>query len=307
MKGMNLQGVVRSRIHPGKSYTQMIASIAEVLKDLGVDACRIGGTPMEGAKFDEDLPGYGRLGEQVWDGYNYPIAMLDVMQEAGISKVYISLHNKQGAERLTESDVKTTLQLARERGIVEITFSDDCEPYSPQRTQEGSYDYEVMRANRALLQKAGYRMAWPLLYASSNETESRRRRREHHTDAMLEGVDATPENQLFEVHLYCPLSKWESPEGFMGDALGKTAETLAWQGFVGDTGPGFVVGEWSGNNQETFSDEQLENVVASMQKQMKQRSIENYYQLLGSEFDIHGLFNFSTGTPNRCYEIIKNG
>jgi hypothetical protein len=144
MKGINLQGCVRRALHQGYSYTRMIERCAAVVVDLNADSVRIGGTPMEGARFNAGRGGYGRTGERVFDPYNYPIAMLDVAQEAGIEDVFISLHSIPGNGAITEADIDNIKQLCDGRSITSPIFALDNEQYTGKRTREQTFSYKLM-------------------------------------------------------------------------------------------------------------------------------------------------------------------
>lgn len=302
MKGINIQGCVRGRLHRNLSYNRIIDRCAEVIKDLGVTSVRIGGTPMEGAKFDEDVPGYGYDGELVSDPYNYPIAMLDVCQAAGIKDVYISLYAMGGDNNPTNGDIIGIQQLALARGITRLRFGLDNEPYSPNRTKDGTVDYQYMAQVRGALAAQGFDSAWPLMYAASFEPLNRRNRRQGHTRKMFDSYSF--DKEAFEVHLYCPPTM--KPRDFLSDALMNTRQALEAYGLEDDKNIEFIVGEWSGKNQEIFDDDELEHIIREFGAVFKSRNVDNYYQLLAGGYDVHGLYNFFDDKTNRGYDTFKS-
>ena len=60
-----------------------------------------------------------------------------------------------------------------------------------------------------------------------------------------------------------------------------------------------VAGEWSGKNQERWSPEELDRVIRDYLKVFSEKGIISYYQILGSQHDLSGLWNFRSNTPNR--------
>jgi hypothetical protein len=304
MKGLNIQGCVRSQIHPkGTSYTKMIDNCANVIKDLNVDSIRIGGTPMEGAIFDEDVPGYGSPHTNFKDQYNYPIAFLDVCQAAGIDSVLISLHCMTDPNKLTFSDVETIIKLCTQRNITKITFGLDNEPYSPKRMSDDNTDFEFMRDLNTYLNSRGIKSVWPVIHASTEETPNRKRRRDAYLSRMLTQDALSHPNNTFEVHLYCPVTT--DPMAFLKDTLSETSKVMGSLGAQRE-GSEIIIGEWSGKNQETFADEEIENLLSVYLDVLKSRRLSHYYQLLGGMFDQQGLFNFQTGKPNRGYDIFRD-
>jgi len=232
--------------------------------------------------------------------------MLDVCQAAGIKDVYISLYAMGGYLNPTNGDIIGAQQLALSRGITRIRYGLDNEQYSPHRTKTNSVDYPYMAQVRGALAAQGFDAAWPLMYAASFEPLNRRNRRQGHTQRMMNSYDfnSLDAKETFEVHLYCPPTM--EPKAFLQDALLNTRQALEAYGLEDGRTVNFIVGEWSGKNQEVFDDDELEHIIREFSGVFKSKGVDNYYQLLGGGYDVHGLYNFFDDTKNRGYDLFKS-
>ena len=67
-----------------------------------------------------------------------------------------------------------------------------------------------------------------------------------------------------------------------------------------------MLGEWSGKNQENFTATEIENIIRDYLDVLQQEKIASYYQVLGTDFDEVGLFNFEKDQFNRGATVFMN-
>ena len=67
-----------------------------------------------------------------------------------------------------------------------------------------------------------------------------------------------------------------------------------------------MLGEWSGKKQEKFSDTEIETIISDYLDVLQQEKIASYYQILGTDFDEVGLYNFEKDQFNRGASVFMN-
>jgi hypothetical protein len=295
---VNVQGAFRTRLHPGSSREEVIKRVASVINELGFESIRIGGTSLMGGSFDPEHRGYGW--SKYWhisevqevhqknpyenEPWNYNRMAMEAAASAGVS-VWIDFHRY-----MSEADMKMARELADELDVRILGISRDNEPYVPARFKdiEAAYaEFSDPRFNGC---------HWPVMYFTNGRLNSRKAR-ELKTCELARQYMKTGEG--IEIHCYCPTEAQEDPGGWIRETIDRT---MAAYGVV----PGQIVaGEWSGKNQERWEEKALERVIADYLSVFKEYGMISYYQILGSDNEESGLWNFKTSKPNRGALLFK--
>lgn len=288
IRGVNIQGALRSSIHPvGSTEHDIIQRVAQVVTLLGFNSVRIGGTSSFGSSYDDMYKGFGwskfaddELVNKIHptnpyldEDYNFNVMAIKVAAQSGVS-VWIDLSTKSDIQ-----EINLILSLLENHAVPLAGITRDNEPYLPER-----FEFHESAYNE--LNKAQYRDAWwPAMYVIKGEQPESRRLREQ---AIVKDVNTyREENEGIELHIYYPREASDeniSPNQWITNALDESEISFGTSKFM--------VGEWSGKGQETFSDDEIEDIVDSYLTVFKEREIPYYYQLLGSGNEKFGLWNF---------------
>lgn len=304
IRGVNIQGAFRSSIHPeGSSEQEIINRISYVITLLGFNSIRIGGTSSFGGSFDETHKGFGwskfandELVNKIHpnnpylnEPYNFNVMAIKVAAQAGVS-VWIDLSTKS-----TQEEIDLILSLLETYSVSLAGMTRDNEPYLPERFEFHETAYNILNNEK-------YRDAWwPGIYVINGEQSQNRKTREQ---AIVLDVNTYREDKEgIELHIYYPKEAADagiSPNEWLTNALNNSETNYGTSKFM--------VGEWSGKNQETFDNDELEKIIDSYLTIFEEREIPYYYQLLGSGTEMSGLWNFKAnddlGEANRGAQVF---
>ncbi len=304
VNGVNVQGAFRYSLHPGFSEQQVVERVGDVIKDLGFESIRLGGTSSFGATFDDTYKGYGwskynhipevaLIHPNDWgmnDPWNYNVMALKTAAYAGVS-VWIDLH-----VYMTQEDIDLMYHLVDSLGVTIENITHDNEPYVPLRFDNAAVNYHTFGTDPRF---AGHGYAWPAMAVLFTQGANRKMRQ----NAIIGYCNEyKPSGDPVEIHAYYPSEAvgFMSPTDWINYAIEQSA--IKYDCAESDV----MVGEWSGKNQETWNDDDLEDIIRQYLIVFKAKGTQSYYQILGSDNDKHGLWNFSTKTYNRGALIFKN-
>lgn len=288
--GVNVQGAFRTRLHSDFTEQQVVQRVAHAITELGFNSIRIGGTSSYGGTFDASYKGYGWSkhldnplvqlvhSEDTYasEPWNFNVMALRTAAEANVS-VWIDLSTLSDDE-----EIRLILELLEEYQVTLAGITRDNEPYIPKRFADYDAAYDTLDAPR-------YRDAWwPGMYIIDGEQPGDRAERQEATAEKI--VQLREAGEGVELHVYYPAEAAPiTPREWISDALASSASTF--------NTSDFMVGEWSGKNQETFSDTDIEEIIESFLQVFAENGTPSYYQTLASESDTRGLWNFISNEP----------
>lgn len=289
--GVNVQGAFRTRLHAGFSEQQVIERVAHAITELRFNSIRIGGTSSFGGTFDAAYPGYGwskhldnpavkavhsendTYANEPW---NFNVMALRTAAEADVS-VWIDL-----STLTDEAEIELIMNLLDEYEVRLAGITRDNEPYLPKRFDDYENSYDTLNSER-------YRDAWwPGMYNIAVVQPDERAEREAATTAKV--VQHRDAGEGVELHIYYPVeAKPMAPREWISGAIATSASAF--------NTADFMVGEWSGKNQETFSDADIEEIIEGYLQVFAENGTPSYYQTLASQDDTRGLWNFISNQP----------
>ena len=295
IRGVNTQGAFRSVLHGNRSEEEVITIVANAINQLGFNSIRIGGTASFGSTFDDRWNGYGWTryiddpavanvhpnDPYINEPWNFNVMAIKTAARAGVS-VWIDFNTVQ-----QEDEMNLALKLLRDNGVTLAGVTRDNEPYIDKR-------FADIDASYAELDKSRYRDGdWPAMFIAPPGGGSARRDRENKTLSLVNQYRAADEG--IEVHIYYPPEATSfTPRDWIIQSLDQTADAYGTNNIM--------VGEWSGKNrsrtQETFTDTEIETIIADYLDIFGAREIDFYYQTITGEDDTRGLWNFVLNTPN---------
>ncbi len=297
INGVNIQGAFRTRVHGKMVREKVINDVAKVINKLGFESIRIGGTSLMGGSFDSEHKGYGW--SKYWhieevrhvhpknpytgEPWNFNRMAIETAAKARVS-VWIDFHRY-----MEKEDMDMALSMARKLGVEVIGITRDNEPYVPERFKF------VEAAFREFTEERFDSQHWPIMYFTDGRLKSRKKR-ELVVQRLFKEYSSPGEG--IEMHCYCPIELKEDPEAFIRETIARTVDAY------GVSTENIVAGEWSGKNQERWEAEELNQVIEDYLKVFEENGINSYYQILGSENEQSGLWNFRTNTPNRGAEVF---
>lgn len=302
MRGVNTQGAFRSVLHKGKSESEIIDRVGKVITDLGFSSIRIGGTPMFGSSFNPAAPAYGW--SEYWhnpeverihgkltkfdDSYNYNFMALKMAAEYDLT-VWITYHRYTSA-----LEIYKVREFCEKNNIIIAGETRDNEPYLPERFSD------IRGAVQDYNDEKFLGMHWPAMYVLGEDQPPNRKARQEELEAIMNTEASMSYGEGIEIHCYYVPESGKTEYQYIYDAC---RDTMRQYGLYPTQ---IMVGEWSGKNQETFADEDLSKVVLAYLDLFERHGVTNYYQLLGSNHPLHGLWNFDTMTPNRVADVFTS-
>lgn len=298
--GVNTQRVFQTKFHPGLSENQIIDRVADIINKLKFNSIRIGGTATFGGTFDSNYKGFG------WEKYNhidevknihpndysknepfnYNIIALKTAQKAKVS-VWIDFHRY-----MSEKDINYALQLVKNYRLTLAGVTRDNEPYLPKREAFMEDAYQEFTDSRFK------NFSWPAMSVIAEGQGDDRADRQARCITLVNNYRASDES--IEIHSYFPREYTNSPKNWIQDIISDTKEAY------NVTNDQIMLGEWSGKNQENFLDNEIENIISDYLEVLQQEKIASYYQVLGTDFDEVGLYNFEKDQFNRGALVFMN-
>ncbi|MET2983947.1 hypothetical protein [Aureibaculum conchae] len=284
--GVNTQRVFQTKFHPGLSEDQIIDRVASLINQLKFNSIRIGGTASFGGTFDTIYKGFGWAKynhiEEVRnvhpndysknEPFNYNVIALKMAQKANVS-VWIDLHRY-----MTDEDIDYAMQLVKDYGVTLAGVTRDNEPYVPEREEHMEAAYQEFTDSRFR------NFSWPAMSVIAEGQGNDRANRESRCIALVNQYRANDES--IEIHSYVPREYTGTPKQWIQDIINDTKQAY------NVTNDQIMLGEWSGKNQENFSDDEIEKIISDYLEVLQKEKIASYYQVLGTDFDEVGLYNF---------------
>ncbi|MEE9428925.1 MAG: hypothetical protein V3V25_12340 [Paracoccaceae bacterium] len=293
IRGVNLQAVFRSKLHRGNGAEQQVLdTVSNAVTKLGFNSIRIGGTSSFGASFDPAYKGFGwhrNLSHPMVrtvhgnndpyrkEPFNFNIMAVKVAAQTGCS-VWLTFNSLS-----TEGEIDRALNTLVRHNVPLAGVSRDNEPYIPVRFADVDSAYQ--RLASPLFRDA----TWPAMFIAPNGQPKGRAARQDHTAKLVNHYRKT--GTPIELHIYYPDTKGvPSPKAYISQSLENSSARFQTTKFM--------IGEWSIKKQEKSSGAKMREVVGAYLDHFEANSLPSYYQLLGSEFDQFGLWNFKTNRPN---------
>ena len=300
--GVNTQRAFKTALHQGLSESQIIDRVAELINRFKFNSIRIGGTASFGGTFDESYKGFGwtkysHISEvslvhpsDPFDNepYNYNVMALKTASKANVS-VWVDLHRY-----MTQEDIDLVFSLIERYGVKIAGITRDNEPYVPDRAPL------IREAYEAYTDEKFSNFSWPAM-SIINPSLGDQGERENRQNLAVELVNTyrKPEESI-EIHSYVPLAYQGEPKNWITTIINDTRSAY------GVSNDKIMLGEWSGKNEQNFSDARINEIVVDYLEVLNNEKVDSYYQILGSGFDDVGLFNFLANTENRTAILFKN-
>jgi len=298
--GVNTQRVFQTKFHKGLSEDQIIDRVADLITQLKFNSIRIGGTASFGGTFDTIYKGFGWAKYNHIDEvknvhpndysknepFNYNVIALKTAQKAGVS-VWIDFHRY-----MSEQEINYTLQLVEKYGLTLAGLTRDNEPYVPEREEHMEAAYQEFTDSRFR------NFSWPAMSVIAKGQGVDRANRESRCIALVNQYRANDES--IEIHSYVPREYTDTPKQWIQDIINDTKQAY------NVTNDQIMLGEWSGKNQENFNDIEIENIISDYLQVLQKEKIASYYQVLGTDFDEVGLYNFEKDQFNRGASVFMN-